>query len=291
MYGIKSDGEHSFFLDFTRYCTGPLIGNMDFGVVERMATHAHQMEREVANDTKTGKDAMIQLRGMHNIRATANPMEAQRRLEEIRERGRASLEAKQEEFRQRALSERNGAELRSGVTTGGGATASAAGGGGAAFVIPVFYEGQYAPYREAGRPFADACNQRPLPPYGMTVYLPAVQSAAAVQSQSPEGGGIVENDPSAGFIAGGLVTTAGQVTVTQQLLDRAGPNVQYDQIMFDQLRRDYARKWDKYVLVQALRNGGAISLGRRWICSCRPRGGTTWSRPARWSLPRAACIR
>jgi hypothetical protein len=263
-YGMNSDGEHSFFLDFIRWNLGPL-GGMDSTVIERMGTWAHQMEREIANDTQLGRDAVVQLRGMQGVRTS--PISTQARIKEIRDRGRASLEAKQEEFRSRAVT-----EFRTGATTGGGATASASGGGGAAFVIPIFYESQYAPFREPGRAFADACNQRPLPPYGMTVYVPAVQSAAQVATQNPEGAGIAEQDPSAGFIAGGLITTAGQVTVTQQLLDRAGPNVQYDQIMFDQLRRDYAPKWDTYVLTQALATAGtsAGTFTGSWAFAAAP---------------------
>lgn len=255
-YGVHSSGEHSYFADLIRLSMGPAMGGVDPAVGQRMATWSHQVEREIALDTKRGRESLVQLRGMDGIR-TENGIQSQRRIEEIRDRGRSGLEAKEAEF-------------RAGITTGGGATASASGGGGAAFVIPVFYEGDYAPYREAGRAFADQVNQRPLPPYGMTVYLPAVTGPAAVATQTLEGSGIAETDPTAGFISSGLITTAGQVTVTQQLLDRAGPNVQFDQILWDQLRRDYAPKWDTYVLKQALASAGAISFGTGWAFAAAP---------------------
>src|SRR5581483_1760889 len=186
-------GKHSFFADLVRLSAGPMWGGTPSGAAERMANWAHQVEREVAHDSERGREAMVQLRGMENVREHSG-IEAHRYLNEVRERGRASLESKQ-------------TEVRAGITTGGGATASASGGGGAAFVIPVFYEQDYAPYREAGRAFADAVNKRPLPPYGMTVYIPAITGPAAVAQQVTEGAGIAETDPTAGFISGGLITT------------------------------------------------------------------------------------
>ncbi len=143
------------------------------------------------------------------------------------------------------------AEMRTGITTGGGATASASGGGGAAFVLPVIVPEAYAPWREYGRAFVDQCNKQPLPDYGMNVYIPQITSGAEVAEQT-EGEGIAEKDPAAGYLAGALGTEAGEVTVTQQLLDRAGPNFSYDKMLFDQLQRDYAPKIDKYALKKVI---------------------------------------
>jgi len=118
-------------------------------------------------------------------------------------------------------------------------------------VSPAIFLTPYAPFREFGRAFADACNKQTLPDYGMQIYIPAVQSAAGIRQQT-EGSAINETDPSFGYLNAPVVTLAGEVTVSQQLLDRAGPGFAFDRLIFDQLNRDYAPQWDTYVLNAAL---------------------------------------
>lgn len=128
-------------------------------------------------------------------------------------------------------------------------TTSASGG---SFVTPVYLEGEYAPFRQFGRVFVDQCRKEPLPEYGMTVYLPAVNAAAGVATQSTQGSAVTESDPTSGYLSANLTTLAGQVTVSQQLLDRAGPNFRFDQLIFDQLRRDYNFGFNQAVVTAAL---------------------------------------
>lgn len=237
VYGEGSP--HSYFADLAR-CNSPQMFTPDAG--ERMARWSHQVEREVANDSKLGRQAHTQLR--EHFR-TENGVEMRSKLEDVRSRGAVAQEQKLE---QRALA------------SGGGASATASGGG-AAFVTPVFYVSDYAPYREFGRAFADQVNKQPLPEYGMNIYMPAVTGPAAVAAQT-EGSGVTETDPSVGYLSAGLITEAGQVTLSQQLLDRAGPNFAFDRLIFDQLQRDYAPKVDTYVLTQALAN--AAGKGFNW---------------------------
>ena len=93
----------------------------------------------------------------------------------------------------------------------------------------------------------------------MTIYLPAVNSPAGVSAQAGENQGITESDPNAGYLSTSLTTNAGQVTVSQQLLDRAGPDFQFDVMVFDQLTRAYNSTLDSYVLTQALANAGSVT--------------------------------
>ena len=141
-------------------------------------------------------------------------------------------------------------ELRTGMDT-----TSTSGG---SFATPIYFVNEYAPYREAGRAFADACNKQDLPAYGMTVYIPHVTGPAAVASQSSQNTLVQETDPTAAYLSGNLTTLAGQVTVSQQLLDRAGPGFQFDRLVFDQLNRDYAPKLDVQVLTAALAGAGSV---------------------------------
>ena len=98
----------------------------------------------------------------------------------------------------------------------------------------------------------------------MTIYIPAVQSDAnvALQETAPgtgEGNAVTETDPTTGYLSANLQTEAGQVTISQQLLDRAGPNFAFDQLIFDQLTRDYNRSADQFVLTAALAGAGTVS--------------------------------
>lgn len=142
-------------------------------------------------------------------------------------------------------------EVRAGMDTTGGS--------GGSFVTPQYLVSQYAPYRQFGRAFADAANKQDLPDYGMTVYLPAVLSPAGVGVQGSQNAGVTETDPTAGYLSAGLVTEAGQVTLSQQLLDRAGPGIQFDRIVFDQCQRAYNLAFDQAVLTAALANAGTIA--------------------------------
>jgi HK97 family phage major capsid protein len=132
-------------------------------------------------------------------------------------------------------------------------------GSGGSFVTPQYFVSDYAPYRQYGRAFADASHKLPLPDYGMTIYLPHVTAAAGVGAQSSQNSGITETDPTAGYLSVALTTNAGEVTVSQQLLDRAGPNFAFDTMVFDQLTRAYNLTLDVYVATQALANANSVT--------------------------------
>ena len=91
----------------------------------------------------------------------------------------------------------------------------------------------------------------------MEVYIPFVSGPAGVAQQNTENTGVQETDPTFGFKAGALTTQSGQVIVSQQLLDRSGPNFNFDTMIFDQLMRDYTPKVDTYALTQALAGAGS----------------------------------
>jgi len=135
-------------------------------------------------------------------------------------------------------------------------TTSASGG---SFVTPQYLVSDWAAYRQFGRNYIDLTNKSPLPDYGMTVYLPTVQSASAVSAQVGQNQGVAETDPTAGYLSSNLVTEAGQVVISQQLLDRAGPGIQFDQITFDSLQRNYAQTIDAAVIVAAIANAGTVT--------------------------------
>jgi hypothetical protein len=143
--------------------------------------------------------------------------------------------------------------------TGGGATASSAGGGGAAFVTPaILIDEVWAPYRSPHRAFVDQCNSSvPLPAWGLQAYVPVVTTGTSVTTQTEEGS-VSEGDPVTNYTSSTVVTKAGQITVSQQFLDRAGPGIAGDGVLFQQLRQQLNAQIDAYAIGQAL--AGAQSV-------------------------------
>jgi hypothetical protein len=70
---------------------------------------------------------------------------------------------------------------------------------------------------------------------------------------------IADLAPTAGYLSGSLKTLSGQVVVSQQLLDRAGPSFAFDKLIFDQLMRNYALNFDVYCLEIALASAGVLN--------------------------------
>ena len=128
--------------------------------MDRRMDWSNQVEHEVADGTKFGRFAEKQFREHYRSPqgdkgGPGGGPDYREFVKEARSRGRVGLSDKG----------MPGVESRA-ITTGGGATASASGGGIAAFVTPIFTEGDYVPFREFGRAFADETTKRPVPDYG-----------------------------------------------------------------------------------------------------------------------------
>jgi HK97 family phage major capsid protein len=211
---------NSYFADFVRASSNQWKDHE--GACERLARHSREVAEEMRAGSAEGQRARSAIRDAHR---TENGMTARDAVREM--------------------------ESRAGMDT------TAASGG--SFVTPQYFVADYAPYRQFGRAFADAANKQPLPDYGMTIYLPALSQPAGVAAQVGQNQGITEQDPNAAYLSANLTTNAGQVTISQQLLDRAGPNFQFDKMVFDQLQRAYNLTLDAFVLTQALASAGTVS--------------------------------
>ena len=234
VYGEGSP--NSFFADLVKTSLPNFNGHR--AARERMDKYEYQISVEVARDTDEGKRAANYVKEAFRTHDSQSYSEV---LEEMRVRGNAGSQA--------------GPESRA-MTAGTGS--------GGSFVTPVYFIQEWAPYRTPGRAFIDACNKQAMPDYGMTIYIPAVQSDAAValQETAPgtgEGNQVTETDPTTGYLSANLQTEAGQVIVSQQLLDRAGPNFAFARLIFDQLTRDYNKAADSFVLTAALAGAGTIA--------------------------------
>jgi chorismate mutase len=240
VYGVRPDGEgspNSYYKDLVLRAKAMWAGEYDQGAIKRLTEYSHQVEKEYAERSAFGRAAAKQLR--ETVRSD-DPVVTEKLMADFEARGRMALEDK--------------AELRAtAIGTDGGASATAPGEG-SAFVTPVFKVGDYAPWREYGRAFADACRKEQLPAWGMYVYIPHVTGGAEVTAGTESAGSTTVADlaPTAGYLSGALKTFSGQVVVSQQLLDRAGPGFAFDRLIFDQLMRNYVQNFDTYVLEVAL---------------------------------------
>ena len=149
-------------------------------------------------------------------------------------------------------------ELRA-ISTGGGITASASGGGAAAFVTPAILLKAFSTYRS---PFASFISQLddslPLPAYGLEVAVPQITGPAQV-STTTENQGTPETDPTFGLLTSTVAERSGQITISQAILDRVGPGIAGDMVMYRQLREQLDASFDLYALTTALTNAQNVT--------------------------------
>lgn len=228
-YGPGSS--HSYALDLAKASSPAFRGHKE--AMQRLIHAEHEFAVELANAKPEERHRMEKL-VLQESRDGHDPEAAKSALAEFRRLGSVSRQ-----------------ELRAMDTTAGS---------GGSFATPVYFVQLYAPWVEFGRAFINQCTINPLPEYGMTVFMPALSGGAGVASQSTQNTAIQETDPTAGYLSNNLTTEAGQVTLSQQIIDRAGPNFAFDQMVFDQLRRDYNAKVDLYALNQTLGTSGVGSV-------------------------------
>jgi HK97 family phage major capsid protein len=114
--------------------------------------------------------------------------------------------------------------------------------------VPQYLTEMYAPATAALRPFADICNQHPLPADGMTVNISRITTATAVALQASENSAVQETNIDDTLLSPAVQTAAGQQTVSRQAIDR-GTGIE-DVVMQDLFKR-YATTLDSTLLNQA----------------------------------------
>jgi len=90
----------------------------------------------------------------------------------------------------------------------------------AGLTVPQYLTDLYAPATAALRPFADICNNHPLPPDGMTVNISRVTTASSAAVQASENAGVSETDMDDTLLSPAVQTTSGQQTVSRQAIER-----------------------------------------------------------------------
>jgi hypothetical protein len=92
----------------------------------------------------------------------------------------------------------------------------------------------------------------------MTAYIPAWTTGTTVGTHT-EAGVVAEGDPVSGYVSGAVVEKAGQITVSQVFIDRAGPGIEGDVIAWTQLKEQLGAQVDAYAITQALAGAQTVS--------------------------------
>jgi hypothetical protein len=227
VYGLESP--HSFYADM--WLMQQPAAQEHRGALERRGQYAQELAHEMEQRSPEGRRAEREIRA--RLR-TLNAGEHEKRASEAIREARAFV-------------------------TSGGITVSAAGGGAAAFVSPFFLLDAWAPFRGIQRSFADQCYKLPLPPYGMQIYLPTMTSTAKVSKQT-EGGAVTETVPATALEGAEVKTATGQITITQQIFDRAftgGGSM--DAVIHGQLHEQLDQEVDLYAINQALATAETVA--------------------------------
>ena len=125
------------------------------------------------------------------------------------------------------------------------------------FVTPQYLVNDFALYRAFPPAFFEQTVQVEDAGFGMTMYLPALTAATTVASQV-EGVAVANATPTAGYLSANLVTLTGEVDVSQQLFDRAGP-LSFDAVIHAQLMQSLNAAVDSYALTTALVTAGTVA--------------------------------
>ena len=118
--------------------------------------------------------------------------------------------------------------------------------GAAGFIPPVYLADKWAELPRPKRPFVDLLPKFPIPPAGMTLTVPKVQSGVTIASQATENTAISETDIDSQTVTTPVRTIGGLNDISVQALERSYPGM--DMIIFDDLNRAYEVQTDSQAL-------------------------------------------
>ena len=128
-------------------------------------------------------------------------------------------------------------------------------GEGGEFIAPLWMQDEWIKLPRAGRTIADSLNRKPHPGTNQ-VNLPKVSTGSATERQSEDGGAVKSTDLTTTVVTGQTQTVAGQQDVSMQLVDLSNPGM--DEVLFDDLGRDYNQKVDVLVINSSTTNAKGL---------------------------------
>lgn len=136
-------------------------------------------------------------------------------------------------------------------------------------IPPLYLLDMAAELAREGRPFADVVPGYQLPENGMSVVVTKVTTGTATEVQTSENTEAAEVDLVTTDISIPVVTIMGQQDISRQAIERGAIT---DQLVFNDLVADYARKLDRNVL-----SGGGSNGQSDGILSISGTGVQTWT--------------
>jgi HK97 family phage major capsid protein len=136
-------------------------------------------------------------------------------------------------------------------------------GTGGEFALPLYLIDHYKIAARAGRPFGDLLNPIPLPRGVQSITVPRTITNNILGSetgvQAGQGGPITEGDPTTGSTTAPVVTIAGSIVVSQQLLDQT-PSPGFDVVAYADMVADYNAVLEGQLLNGTGTNGQVLGL-------------------------------
>jgi HK97 family phage major capsid protein len=119
-------------------------------------------------------------------------------------------------------------------------------GAGGDFVPPLWMVDQWVNLARAARPTADLIGSMALPAGTDSINLPKLTGGTATAEQTTQNTAVQNTDATTGAVTAAVTTIAGQQVVSLQLIEQSPVNM--DQVLLQDLARDYATKVDVFVL-------------------------------------------
>lgn len=119
-------------------------------------------------------------------------------------------------------------------------------GAGGEFVPPIWLMDEFAALTRAGRPFADACRNIPLPAGTDNINIPRITGGSTTAPQTADNAVVSETDITTSSVAAPVRTIAGQQDIAMQLLEQSP--MAFDQIVFADLVADYNLQLDTQLI-------------------------------------------
>lgn len=127
----------------------------------------------------------------------------------------------------------------------------------AGLTVPQYLTEMYAPKVRALRPFADACNEHPLPAEGMTINISQITTGSTTALQAAEFDTVSATSMDDTLLTENVQTAAGQQSLSRQAIER-GRGI--EDVTMNDLQRSLATTFDNTLLNQATTGLDALSV-------------------------------
>jgi HK97 family phage major capsid protein len=126
----------------------------------------------------------------------------------------------------------------------------------AGLTVPQYLTDMYAPVARALRPFADVCNQHPLPAEGMALDISRITTGTSVAPQANELDAVSATSADDTLLTIPVLTAAGQQKVSRQAIDRGRG---LEDVLMQDLFRAYATSLDSQLISTASTGLSAVA--------------------------------